>query len=208
MKTKTLSLLSKAFLLTTLSLLALSGNAEKYIEGKHYLKIPPKNEFTLTKQPEVVEFFYYGCPHCKNIHPYVEKWLKTKQSTVNFHYQPAFYSPRVKWSVQLYYVAFVLKKHNELQGEIFKRYSSGQLRSQEDIFDIFKSVGVDKETVTKTYNSFAVKNLMTQAKKLTEKSEIEGVPSFIVKGKYRVSEKTAGGKDEIFKIINYLLKNG
>ena len=73
---------------------------------------------------------------------------------------------------------------------------------------LFASVGVSKEKVDETYQSFAVKSLMNKARELTQQSEIEGVPSFIVKGKYRVSSRTAGSPREIFKVIDFLLKNG
>lgn len=178
----------------------------QYVEGKHYIPLTEKQQFTLSRQPEVVEFFYYGCPFCNRIHPMVKKWLKTKPKGVDFHYLPAYYSPNTRWSVQLYQVAFLLKKHLELQGKIFDKYSSKKLKTQQDIYDLFASVGVDQATVDKTYASFALKNLTKKSKDLTEKSGIEGVPSFIVKGKYRVSPTTAGGMEETFDVINYLLR--
>ena len=124
----------KIFVLALLTSFAFIAQAE-YREGIHYIELAKENQFTLSKQPEVVEFFYYGCPHCRNIHPLVEDWLKTKPARVDFHYQPAFYSPRIQWSVQMYYVAYVLKKHKQLQGEIFTRYSEGKLRSRNDIYE-------------------------------------------------------------------------
>lgn len=204
-----MSIFIKLLLTLTLSFLSFFSIAQtKFIEGKHYITLEQQDQFTLSKQPEVVEFFYYGCPHCRNIHPLVEHWLKSKPPTVDFHYQPALYSPRIQWSAHLYYVAKVLNKENELQGEIFNRYFSGALQSTQDIYDLFASVGIDEKTVNNTYESFAVKNLLQKAKKLTNQSQIEGVPSFIVKGKYRVSSRTAGSPAKVFDVINYLLKNG
>lgn len=180
----------------------------KYVEGTHYIKLKSQNEFIIDKQPEVVEMFYYGCPYCRQIQPFVKDWLKRKPANVNFHYLPAFFSPHVRWSVQLHYVAFVLGKHMELKDEIYTRYANRQLHSQNAIYEMFANVGVDKQTVIDTYGSFAVQNLMQKAQEVTRKSEIEGTPAFIVKGKYRVSAKTAGGIKQVFNVIDYLLRHG
>lgn len=185
-----------------------SAQAATYQANKDYLIIDAGQKIQLGSQPEVIEFFYYGCQHCNNIMPYVKKWLKNKPNHVTYSRVPAFFSKRWEWSAYLYSVAESLGVADEMHDKVFaKHFRGGGIKSRTDIYELFSTVGITKEQVNEAYdNSFAVKNLVRKANENSKKSGITGTPSFMIKGKYMVTPSTAGSSDKVFDIIDYLLR--
>lgn len=170
-------------------LVGLSGSAfaqASYAENQDYL--PLAKEIESVKQPTVQEFFWFGCPHCNAVYPAFKKWIDGAPKNILIEKIPAILSG---WDIagQLYYTAMDLNLNipdQFIYDTIHKKGNRSIIASAKSAKEFLVSQGADKEAVEKSWNSFAVKQKLARAKRLFEEANLNGVPSFIVNGKYNV----------------------
>lgn len=177
------ALLSIAFL----ALMPLANAQFKYAENQDYFQLPQVEQSI--EAPIVQEFFWFGCPHCNDVYPALQNWIKQgKPEAVKVEKIPAIPSDRWLVAGQLYYTAQALKL--DIDAKVYDAVHKE--RKQEIIFDVKKakaflvSQGADKEAVEKAWGSFAVKQSLHRARELFNGLGLEGVPSFVVNGNYLV----------------------
>lgn len=180
----------------------------EYIEGQHYLSINPAQPTSSDDKIEVVEVFWYGCPHCYRLEPYAKRWLKNKPDNVEFVRMPGIFSPRWMVHARAYYTAEVLGVVDKVHDPIFEAIHGERklLNDPNSIMQLFQQHGVTEEDFKRIFNSFAVDSKLRRASEMTTRYNIEGVPALIVNGKYRTSASMAGGNAEIFKVVNRLVE--
>jgi thiol:disulfide interchange protein DsbA len=184
-------------LLATTPLAAASGTALAQggpIEGRHYIGLPQ----TLPTPPgkiEIIEFFWYGCPHCYVFEPLVEAWAKQQPADVSFRKAHVAFRPIVKIHQRMFYTLEFLGKEAQARPAIF-----AALHQQGLALDDAKSqakflanLGIDPAKYQDAYNSFGVQTRCTQAEKLSEAYRIDGVPSLGVAGRFLTSPSMADG---------------
>lgn len=152
---------------------------------------------------EVREFFWYGCPHCYSLEPYMDAWLKTKPADVNFVRTPAAMNPVWETNARGYYTAETLGLVEKTHQPLFQAIQVGRQRlfDQSSLTKFYAGFGIKPETFASTYNSFAVSGKVAQSKTLAQFYGLDGVPAVIVNGKYLV--KGDGGK--VVETINALI---
>jgi thiol:disulfide interchange protein DsbA len=186
---------------------AVSAVAQDYKEGINYLRLAKPQPTTTTDKIEVVELFWYGCPHCYDLEPHLEKWLENKPEDVEFVRLPAIVGPRWEPLAQAYYTAEALgvldKTHAALFDAIHKKKQ--KFTNEEQIKQFFVSQGVSDADFRNAYHSFAVSVKMNNAKLMTRRYAITGVPTLIVNGKYSTSGKLAGSEAGIIKVVDHLV---
>ncbi len=182
--------------------------AEMYEEGVHYERIVPAQPTSTVNKVEVLEIFWYGCPHCFRFEPYVERWLRKKPENAQFVRLPGIFTPSWEVGARAFYTAKLLGMFDELHKPILNaiHLQKRRLNTEDQMRDFFAENGVDKKDFIKTYNSFAVSTRVRRAKTMTSRYGISGVPAIIVAGKYRLSAKSAGSNAEMLKIINFLVE--
>ncbi|MEM9101299.1 MAG: thiol:disulfide interchange protein DsbA/DsbL [Pseudomonadota bacterium] len=175
----------------------------KAIEGKHYLLVNPAAE---AKEPLVTEFFSYGCPHCYSMETQLAQWKKTKNPAIQFQRVPVIFNKSWELLAEAYYAAESLGVLEDVHTLLFHRIhvEKRQPTNYDQLAEVFKKADVGKEWMVKAINSFAVKNKIKRAKKLTAKFKIDGVPSFVINDKYLVSGGTAGTKDMLMHMLSDL----
>lgn len=189
--------------LAVVALFPFVANAQlKYVEGTDYTAL--KQPIEQTDKPKIIEFFWFGCPHCNAMRPALEGWLKDgKAEAVEFEFVPAVSgSPFWDLPAQAYYTMKELKLdlYDQYFDEMFVKNNRGVIASATAIKTFFvKEGGVDAEAFDKAWNSFAVKQALQRASNLFEKSGLDGVPAFIVNGKYVVQPK--GDNEEAYKHV-------
>lgn len=195
-------------------LTAFSLNASEIVkgatEGVHYQVIKPAQPTAAPEgKVEVMELFWYGCPHCFRFEPYVKGWLKKKSDDIVFRRVPAMLSPKWESHTRAYYAAEVMGVLDKLHEPLFiaLHVEKKRIFKEQDILDFAASVGIDREQFAKTYNSFAVSAKVQQSKKLTEAFNITGVPSIVVNGKYLTSASHAGSFEGLTVLMNELAKS-
>ena len=178
-------------------------------EGIEYKTVSPRVNNQIDEgKTEVVELFWYGCPHCFAFEPVLQKWLAHKPKDVNFVRIPAVFNPTWSLHARAYYTAEVLgvldKTHEALFDAMHIKHE--KMANADELASFFEKYGVKKDTFLETFNSFAVDAKVRRAIDLSKRYGIEGVPSMIVNGKYRTSGSLAGGHEGMLKVVDYLIK--
>jgi len=192
-----------------------AGSALAIDEGFEYNLVKPAMTTSNPAKVEVVEMFWYGCPHCNDFEPTLNKWLETKPDNVNFVRIPAIF--RESWipHARAYYTAEALGVVDKIHSAFFKAVHKDRQRlaTQKEIAAFFVIHGVKQEAFDQAWNSFVVQSRVKRAITLTRRSGIKGVPAMLVNGKYRTSATEAsinnpGGasNDDMINVVNFLVK--
>ena len=203
---KKITALSSLIILSVFVFFTNTTQAE-FVAGKNYIVLDKAIETETGSQVEVRELFWYFCPHCFTVHPLLDNWLKTMDSSAQFILQPAVF-PGWEYGASFYYILEELGEVDRLHGALFNaiHIQKLQFKTQQDFVTWLAFNGVDEEKANKVYNSFPVKVAVNKAKANTYKYRIPGVPAFIVNGKYMVNGTSAGSSEKIFEVINYLIQ--
>jgi thiol:disulfide interchange protein DsbA len=195
-------------LLTIAGLFGSVYAANDYYEGMHYARITPA---VPTDAPpgkvEVVELFWYGCPHCFQFEPYLRKWRENMPEQAHFTAMPGTVNPRWLMHAKTFYALQLMGEQERLHERIFIAIHEQhrRLNNYDAMVRFLKSQKVDIGKFEAAYNSFAVTAKVQRAGDLAKRYGVTGVPSVIVAGKYRVSASEAGGHKEMIEIINQLV---
>ena len=181
-------------------------------EGFDYKVVSPAQPTITKNKIEVVELFWYGCPHCFHFEPDLNKWLTKKPDNVAFYRIPAVFNPTWALHARAFYTAKSLglfdngktEFHETMFDEIHKKKK--HLHKKKDIQKIFSRLGVSKEDFENTFDSFAVNTKVNRAAALSKRYQLDGVPTLIVNGKYRTDGPMAGGRKGMLKVLDFLIK--
>ena len=194
-----------------LSILLLSFSttifAETYEEGKHYVTLDNPVKTTTGDKVEVRELFWYYCPHCFNVEPALNSWVKKLPSNTAFIRQPAVFSDRWINGAIFYYVLEQLDEVARLHGQLFKAIHLHKMAftDQSDFVDWLVDQDVDKAKANAAFKSFSVRIKVNKSKVNTVKYRTSGVPALVINGKYWTDASHAGGELEMFKVADYLI---
>ena len=187
--------------------MATAANAQ-YTAGKQYKVLENPTMPRDSSKIEVVEIFWYGCPHCYHLEPTVEAWKKSIQADVDFYQMPAQFSRKWKIHAELFYVTHALKVADKAHGAIFEAIHKERkwLLDTDDQKEFLAQYGVSGADFDKHHDSFGVRRQLKMADQRVRQYQISGVPAVIVNGKYFVDASSAGGQDNIFGVVNYLIE--
>ncbi len=186
---------------------ATAQNSE-YLEGAHYELLEQAQPIQTGDQIEVVEMFWYRCPHCYRLEPYLEKWQDQKPEYAEFVPIPAVLADSWIFHAKVYYTFEALGLTQALHKKFFDAIHKDRIRftTPEALADWVAEQGIDDSSILATFNSFAVDNKVNFAGIMTRNYGISGVPSIIVDGKYRTSVSLAGSHNALVDIINFLVE--
>jgi thiol:disulfide interchange protein DsbA len=184
-----------------------SLTAAEFREGVEYELIKPPQPTQDPARIEVVEMFWYGCPHCYRLEPLVKEWNENKADDVDFIQLPAMLGPRWELLARAYYTAEILGVLDKVHTPLFETIHEKRkpFRNEADLQKFFAEHGVDEETFQNTFRSFAVVTKVNRSRQLTQRYGINGVPAFVINGKYRTSPGMAGSKALTFKVVDELI---
>ena len=156
---------------------------------------------------EVVEFFWYSCPHCNAFEPRLTAWLKKLPPDVSFRRVPVAFRDDFVPQQRLYYALEAMGKVDELHGKVFNEiHVNRQPTAKEDqILAFVEKNGVDKAKFQELYNSFPVSTKARRAKQLQDAYVVDGVPALGVAGRYYVDGDLAGNMDRALQVVDYLV---
>jgi thiol:disulfide interchange protein DsbA len=157
---------------------------------------------------EVIEFFWYGCPHCYTFEPFLEKWVKSLPKNVEFIRQPAVFNETWGKHAKAYYTAEVLGIVDKIHADFFDAVQNkkDKLETEEQLAKFFVAHGVNETEFHEAYNSFLVDAKMRQAPIMASRYGITGVPVIIVNGKYKTNGPLAGSHEKMIEIMNQLIQ--
>ena len=188
-----------------------SGEAptsERFRLGTHYKRLSPTQPTSSSPtQIEVAEVFWYGCPHCFNLDPYLASWLTRKAADVSFVRIPAVWNDDLKLHARAFYTAEALNKGAEMHEPLFREIhvNRNMLLTEGALRDFFGKFGVTAESFNGTFSSFAVHTKLQRADELNRRYRIGSVPTIVVNGKYVTDVGSAGGFQELLDLIDELV---
>ena len=191
-----------------LGALPVAAQAQSYKEGSDYLVLdkPAPTEAPAGKV-EVVEFFWYGCPHCNSFEPQLDAWLKTAPKNIAFRRAPVSFRPDFEPHQRLYYVLEAMGKLEELHKKVFYtiHVEKQPLNSASLVAAWAEKQGVDKMKFAEMYDSFSVSTKVRKATQLQDSYQVDGVPALGVGGRYYTSATQAKSMERALLIANHLV---
>jgi protein dithiol oxidoreductase (disulfide-forming) len=202
------SLFAAIVLMVSTGITGLSGVHAEIVEGRDYTVLPQPRPTENGGNIEVFEFFWYGCPHCYDLHPHIKAWLKTKPGDVSFHYVPVIFRPSWIPGVRTFYALEALGVRGQLHDKVYEAIHARNidLTREEVLFDWIARQGVDRQRFVEAYNSFAVQSQVSRATQIAQDYKLSGVPAIVVDGKYLTSGRMGGTPQDTIKIMMELIE--
>ncbi len=154
-----------------------------------YSLVNPPQPTTSGKKIEVLEFFYYGCPHCYHLQKYLDLWLKKLPKDVEFRYVPTIFNDEWMKLAKTYYALDVMGLEPRLHGAVYDavQVQNIDLGDENTLLDWAAKRGVDRGKLSAAYASFTTQVDVNKSKQMTRSYGIMGTPSLVVDGKYLTS---------------------
>lgn len=197
------------FTFCLLSISTLGAAQGLYKEGRDYIEIAKPVQTVDATKVEVTEVFWYGCPHCNQFRPIFDSWKKKQAKDVIVQHSPAIWNKNMIVHANIFYTAKVLGKSDEMHEDIFDAMHKQRKRmlDEKEIYSsVFKKHGISEEEFKKTFKSFGVLNMVTQAEKRARNEyKVQGTPEVVVNGRYRISTRQTGTHQKMLQVAEYLI---
>jgi len=179
------------------------------VEGTHYVRLSQPVPAPGGGKVEVIEFFWYGCPHCNAFEPTLDAWARRLPADVAFRRVPvAFRDEPFGAHQRIYYALEAMGQLDAVHRKVFYAIHNERARLDKpaDIGAFMKKNGLDEAKFLDVYNSFSVQTKCRQAKQLSEAYKIDGVPAIGVQGRYYTSVGLAGSPERALAVTDYLIQ--
>lgn len=179
----------------------------KVEEGFDYRVLPIAQAVDAKGKVEVIEFFWYGCPHCYEFEPELKTWLKRQNKDVSFKKVPIAFREELMPHSLLFYALESLGKGDALNDKVMfaMHRENKRLLNENEIADWVAAQGVDRNAFLAAYRSFAVLSKARAANQLGNAYRIDGVPTVAVQGKYITSPSIAGSRAKAINVMDFLV---
>lgn len=191
-----------------LSLTALPSAFAELKEGRDYRLAPIPQPVANPAKIEVLEFFWYACPHCNDVQPALKKWKTTMPKDVEFRMIPAVFRPNWEPLARAYYALDAMGIEPRLHDKIYEAIHLDQINLSDEkvLMDWMAKQGVDRQKFSEAFNAFAMQSKIARSKQAAQEYGISGTPSLVVDGKYVTSPAMAGGNEAVIPILNELIE--
>ena len=175
--------------------------------GKTYVELSNPVPVAVPGKIEVVELFWYGCPHCYAFEPTINPWAEKLPKDVNFRRIPAMFGGPWDAHGQLFLTLEAMGVEHKVHNAVFEaiQKQGKRLTKPDEMADFVATQGVDKDKFLATFNSFAIQGQIKQAKELAQKYGVQGVPTLIVNVKYRFDLGSTGGPEATLNVADQLI---
>ncbi|MGR8997866.1 MAG: thiol:disulfide interchange protein DsbA/DsbL [Gammaproteobacteria bacterium] len=198
----------KKIIQISLAILLFSCTTLLKAEQLGYESLSPAQPTQNPDKIEVIEFFWYGCPHCYSFEPVLEKWVKSLPKNVEFIRQPAAFNETWAKHAKAYYTAEALGVVDKIHADFFDAIQNKKekLETEDQLAKFFVAHGVNETEFHDAYNSFLVDAKMRQAPIMASRYGITGVPAIIINGKYKTNGTLAGSHEKMIEVMNQLIE--
>ena len=183
-----------------------NAQSPKIEEGFDYRVLPVAQPVDIKGKVEVIEFFWYGCPHCYDFEPELSAWVKRQPKDVVFRRVPVAFRDDFMPHSQLFYALEAMGKGDALNEKVMyaMHKENKRLLTENEIADWVASQGIDRNSFLATYRSFAVVSKARAARQMADAYRIDGVPTIVMQGRYVTSPSIAGTKAKAILVMDYL----
>ena len=179
------------------------------VAGVEYRELATVQATDAADKIEVIEFFWYGCPHCYNFEPVLDSWVKKLPKDVQFRRVPAIFNEEWAQSARAYYALEAIGEGQRLHKPLFDAVHTGarlKVANEAALTEWLGKQGVDTKKFAAAYRSFSVEGKIKRAAQITQAYKIEGVPAMAVSGKYVVITDNIKSFDHMVAIADYLIE--
>jgi thiol:disulfide interchange protein DsbA len=178
------------------------------VEGTHYVRLNTPVPVPSGGKIDVIEFFWYGCPHCYAFEPTLDSWSKKLPADVAFRRVHVGFTAMHETHARIYYALDALGQVEAMHRKVFNAIHQQrlQLLKEADIADFMAKNGVERDKFLEAFKSFTVESKVRQAKQLTDGYKIDGVPAIGVHGRYYTSGSLAGSNDRALAVTEFLIQ--
>jgi len=194
------------FAAAVFSLSTLAAGPEAF-EGHDYTLLKNAQPVATGKKVEVLEFFWYRCPHCFQLEPAINAWLKTLPKDAQVRRVPAVFRDDWMPGAKLYYTLEQMKLLDSLHHKAFDAFHVENINLNDPavLGSWIAKQGVDRKKFEGIYNSFSIQSKATQGARLATTTGISGVPAFVIDGKYLTSVSMTGNEARLFEVLDQLI---
>ena len=188
------------------SLSALAAGPEAF-EGHDYTRVNNPQPIATGNKVEVLEFFWYRCPHCFQLEPALNTWLKTLPKDAQVRRVPAVFRDDWLPGAKLYYTLEQMNLLGKLHDKVFNAYHVENINLNDPavLGGWIAKQGIDRKKFEGIYNSFSTQSKATQGARLVTAYAITGVPAFVIDGKYTTSVSMTGSPARLFEVLDQLI---
>jgi len=192
-----------AFLLAALLALPFTAGAQQF----QYGELNPPQPTESKGKIEVIEFFWYGCPHCYSLEPYIETWLKKLPPDVEFRRVPAVFNTRWAHDATIFYTLEALGVLDKLHRPLFDAIHKSSLRTDNEaaLSEWLQKNGVEPKKFMDATKSFGVQSKLRRATQQTVAYKIDGTPAMAVAGRYTVSAEQGRTQQGMLQVVDGLV---
>jgi protein dithiol oxidoreductase (disulfide-forming) len=186
----------------------LFAQVKKPEEGTEYLTLAkPVNSEAPQGKIEVIEFFWYSCPHCNAFEPRLEAWVKKQPADVVVRRVPVAFRDDFVPQQRLFYTLEAMGKLDELHGKVFQTIHANRetINREDSIVAWAGKQGLDTAKFKELYSSFSVSGKARRATQLQEAFQVQGVPAIGIAGRYYTDGTLAGNMDRALQITDHLI---
>lgn len=196
------------FLVLSFGVINLPAAYADIVEGKDYTVLAKPQPTEDSSKIEVLEFFWYGCPHCYSLHPQLKTWLANIPADVNFQYVPAILRPTWVPAAKIFYAIEAMGIAGTLHDKVYDAIHRDKidLNNESVLFDWIEKQGIDRKKFENTYQSFAVQNQVSRSTQMSRQYQLNGVPTLIINGKYLTIGRKGGSPQDTIKTLEALLE--
>lgn len=187
---------------------AARAQALKPEAGADYLKLDkPAAVEAGQGKIEVVEFFWYNCPHCNAFEPALESWIKRQPKDVSIRRVPVGFRDEFVPQQRLYYALEAMDLVDKLHAKVFAAIHADkqQLSKGDAIADWIAKQGVDKAKFLERFNDFSTATKASRATQLQNAYRVEGVPALGVAGRFYTDGTLAKNMPRALQIVDFLV---
>lgn len=179
-----------------------------FVEGKDYVRLATPVATLGGGKIDVIEFFWYGCPHCNAFEPALEAWRTRQPADVAFRAVPVGFSALHETHARLYYALESMGEIDKMHRRIFAaiHVQRRRLDKEADIADFVAEQGIDRAKFLDAFKSFGVAAKVKQAKALSEAYKIDGTPSMGIQGRFFTSGGLAGSNERSLQVTDFLVQ--
>jgi len=183
-----------------------AGPVGAFDEGIDYKAVTEPQPTETPGKVEVLELFWYGCPHCYHLEAELQRWLAHQPDYVVFRRMPAVLGPNWALDAKVFYAAELLGVLERIHVPLFEALHRERLRlvDEPSLADWFATQGVQRDTFLKALGSFVVDMKVRRAAQIDRALGIDGVPTFLINGKYLTSPSMTASTEKAFQVIDYL----
>jgi len=176
--------------------------------GKDYLPLDrPVATEAGNGKVELIEFFWYSCPHCNAFEPTFAQWIKTAPKDVVVRRIPVAFRDDFAPQQRLFFALEAMNLLDSLHAKVFAaiHVDKQPLNTEAAIVEWVGKQGVDKAKFSETYKSFGVASKLKRAVQLQNDYHVEGVPSFGIAGRFYTDGSIAGSMERAIKVAESLI---